>query len=330
MKGGKARSEGGGKGGFNPYRDAKGRFASAPGGGAKPRKAAAKSGAKAGAKPGGKTGSKKKTYAAPALSQTDQPKGLKTKRSLAAKATAAKKKAAAQQVSAQLAASRDALSQRAAAAKSKTKAQKAQKAEAAKDKGKPKSNIIPFIRKPQTGHSGLDAIVTAAGFLARSHRPRGAELRAKLARGKRQQRRTKVQIKVAKNFGNPAKNFAKPKPPGLRSQAQRVKQQNKAKAATDRAKLKSLKPKQFITPFARSNKNASPAQKLFETMRQTDKVTLPFGHTRIPARKLMKRSVTQAKLRTKATKGVLKKGQGIIQSVTTRPRNPKKRKRKEK
>lgn len=304
MKGGKARSKGGGKGGFNPYRDAKGRFASAPGGGAK-------SGAKSGAKPG----SKKKTYAAPALSQTDQPKGLKTKRSLAAKATAAKKKAAAQQVSAQLAASRDALSQRAAAAKSKTKAQKAQKAEAAKDKGKPKSNIIPFIRNPKTGHPGLDAIVTAAGFLARSHRPRGAELRAKLARGKRQQRRTKVQIKVAKNFGNPAKNFAKPKPPGLRSQAQRAKQQSKARKN---------KPANLIG-LAKSGKGANRVKSFHRPS-----VTLPFGHTRIPARKLMKRSVTQAKLRTKATKGVLKKGQGIIQSVTTRPRNPKKRKRKEK
>lgn len=433
----KSTKSSGGRGKGNPYRDAKGRFASAPGGGAKSKKS------------GAKPGNKKKTYAAPALSQTDQPKGLKTKRSLAAKAAAAKRKAAAQQASAQLAASRDALSQRAAAAKLRAKELKAARAKAAKDKNKPQHNIIPFIRNPQTGHLGLDAIVTAAGFLARGYKPRGADLRATLAKNKRQQRRGKVQSKVAKNLGNPAKNFAKPKSPGLRSQAQRAKQQSKARSATDRAKLKSLpnpnpkkaqnnrtpatlsrdaklikgarKAKNNINPLVRNPKTgdrgldklltetaflirksdrdvfkdfeksraklnrtlrrngiklkilknrlerrgrsfdkAKPPGKRSETKRAKQQakarknkpanliglaksgkganrvksfhrpsVTPPFGHTRIPVRKLMKRSVTQAKLRTKATKGLLKKGQGIIQSVTTRPRNPKKRKRKE-
>lgn len=81
------------KGGGNPYRDAKGRFSSKPGGG---KKTAAKPGG--GKKTANKPTAKpvkpaaKKVYTPPALSSGD-PKGLRAKRSLAAKKGAATKKA---------------------------------------------------------------------------------------------------------------------------------------------------------------------------------------------------------------------------------------------
>lgn len=542
MKSGKAKGKGGGKGGFNPYRDANGRFASGPGGGGKApakktssRKAAPKTAdlspvakTRSGSPARGKSKAPSVSrYVADDKAFNKSIKKYDKKEREAFKADRQKiaegqKKARRTKIGTRiLTGEPGTLLNRAkhSGKRSPEQATKQKAAAAATDRNKRKAAGYKAVATRKRNAAAAAAAPKAATAAKKKYTsPALTSGEPKALKAKRSLAAKAANKRKALGIPKPEK-AAKPKSPGLRSQAQRVKQQNKAKAATDRAKLKSLKPKQFVTPFTRSNKNASPAQKLFETMRQTDKVTAPhrakaaelrakreakeakeakgkrkgvgrmkdrvnpnpkkaqnnrtpatlsrdakliknakkarnnaspfvrgsnlktgdpgmdkaltqtafllrkrepknsklfdrarfklkkinrranvkakliksrynnpgtafnrakppskrseakrakqqanarknkpanliglaksgkganrvksfhrpsvtppFGHTRIPVRKLMKRSAAKAKLRTKATKGLLKKGQGIIQSVTTRPRNPKKRKRKE-